>query len=181
MRFTSLGLKRSITLTLVILGLLMAEFFFLEGTFGISLPSDRYSAVSRLELKTKGLDDHFITHNYRFGTVDYLIAHGKKSQTLVLRESFVADRNRGAEGPPNATVTVEGIRDAKVQWTFQEPGQRGDAVTDNLYMVTKFGCCDAPSVYTYFSLADGRKVRTSKGVQLSTKDLEALDGSVIPD
>ncbi len=180
MRFSSLVSKRSVTLTLVILGLLVAEFFFLEGAFGVSLPSDRYSAVSTLEIKAKGLDDHFITRNYRFNTVDCLIAHGTKRRTLVLREAFVADRNPSAEGPPNATVTVEGIHDQKVEWTFQEPGQRGDAVTDNLYMVTKFGCCAAPSVFTYFSLTDGRKVRTSR-VRLSTQELVALEGSLIPD
>ena len=87
------------------------------------------------------------------------MAHGTKSQTLVLREYFVVDHNPNAEGPPNATVTVAG--DSKVLWTFREPGQRGEAVTANLYMVTTFGCCGAPNVYTYFSLADRHKVRSA--------------------
>ena len=180
MRFVSLGSKRSVKLTLVVLGLLLVEFIFLEGTFGVSLPSGRYSAISRLEMKTEGLDDHFITHNYRFNVVDSLIAHGTQRQRSILRESFVADRNPDAEGPADATVTVQGLRGTKVQWTFREPAQRGDAVTDNLYMVTKGGGGEAPNVYTYFSLVDGRRVRIAKGVALSTQELVASDGSVIP-
>ena len=30
-----------------------------------------------------------------------------------------------------------------------------------VYEVTKFGCCDAPPTYTYFSLRDGKKLRTA--------------------
>lgn len=175
MRFSGLGSRRAVILTFVVVGLLVAEFLILEGTIGISLPSDRYSALSRLEMKAKGLEEHYIMHNYRFTAVD------RFHEILVLREYFFADWEPGKEGRPNAMVTVEGIRGGNVQWRFQESGHLGEVVTDNLYMVRTAACCDAPPVYTYFSLADGRKVRTSVHVQLSRDELATLNSSVIPD
>jgi hypothetical protein len=38
-------------------------------------------------------------------------------------------RTDGAEGPPDATVTVEAMIDKTVKWAFHEPGERGDVVT----------------------------------------------------
>jgi hypothetical protein len=42
----------------------------------------------------------------------------------------------------------------------------------------KLGCCDAPPTYTYFSIRDGTKLRSTHDV-LNNKELEALDASVI--
>jgi hypothetical protein len=75
-------------------------------------------------------------------------------------------------------VTVEALKGQDVRWTFQEPGERGDAVTGNLYMVRKGSNGEKPNTYTYFSLADGRKIRTSQNVELSRDELEALDLSI---
>jgi hypothetical protein len=64
-----------------------------------------------------------------------------------------------------------------VRWTFHEPGERGDVVTGNLYMVSRFGNGETGNSYTYFSLTDGRKVGISKYSELSKDQLEALDRS----
>jgi len=170
--------KRILTFVAVTLGLLVGEFVFLEGTIGISLPSDRRSALSSLEIVSRRTGVHFVTHNVRFTVVDLVTEHGSRMDSLVLREAFFMDREEDAEGPPDATVTVTGMVGEKVRWTLQEPGQVGDAVTDNLYRVIKFGHGEIPNAYTYFSLADGRKVR-SNNVELSRDELTALDGSIV--
>jgi hypothetical protein len=114
--------------------------------------------------------------NKRFTVVELLLKRG--SEDLVLRETFYTDLVFGVEGPPNATVTVEAMDGTNVRWTVREPGQRGEPVTDDVYQVTKLGCCDAPPTYTYFSLKDGAKLRTSHN-KLSSDELVALDASVI--
>jgi len=88
------------------------------------------------------------------------------------------DRTDGAEGPPDATITVEAMRGKDVRWAFREPGERREVVTNNLYMVTCFGNGESGNTYTYFSLADGRQVRTHRYVELSREELETLDLSI---
>jgi hypothetical protein len=171
MPFLNLGAKQLRSIILLILGALVAEFFILEGSIGISLPSDRYHATSSAEIKATGLEQHFVLRNYRFSVV------GSGTKTVVLREFFFSDKEDAIEGPPKATVTVSGMTGGKVKWTFREPGERGDVLTDNLYRVVKSGNGETANVYTYFSLADGRKVRTQQA-ELSKDELEALDGSI---
>jgi hypothetical protein len=178
MRLGNLSPKRAAVVALIVLGIAITEFLIFEGTIGVSLPSDRNSALSTLEIKTKGTDIHFITHNKRFTVVDYWYAHGTRRDVLVLRESFFMDRVDSREGPPDSTVTVEAMQGKRVAWTFREAGERGDAVTNKLYMVTKFNGGEIGNVYTYFSLADGRKLRSNQYVPLSTRELEALDLSI---
>jgi hypothetical protein len=156
---------------------LIAEFVLLEGTLGVSLPKDRNSAVSRLEIKVKGTEQHFITWNRRFTVVELLTEHGTRSEPLVLRETVFTDREPSVEGPPNATVTVEALNVKDVRWRFQEPGERREPVTGDVYLVTKLGCCDAPPTYTYFSLRDGSKPRSIHN-KLNNDELAALDGSI---
>src|SRR4051812_6975580 len=170
--------KRSVMFLLVLAGVVVGEFLFLEGTMGISLPSDRGSAVSTVAVTVKGRGaDHVVTENKRFTALEYIPGPGPaRFGPVILRESFFADREFGAEGPPNATVTVEAIVDGKVQWSFQEPGQLGEALDENTYVVRKLGCCDAPSTYTYFSLNGGRKLRTTR-VPLTTNELIAMESA----
>ncbi len=175
MHFRSLSRQQIPVIILLVLGGFLAEFLVLEGAIGVSLPSGRYSASSRLEIKTKGVDLHFITQNMRFDVVDLWTEHGTHREALVLRESFFMDREDGREGPPEATVKVEGLAGERVKWTFQEPG---DVVTDNLYRVIRESNGESPKIYTYFSLVDGRKVRVQKSADLSRDELEALDVSI---
>jgi hypothetical protein len=175
-QFVKVVRKPAVVFPVVLVIALIVEFVLLEGTLGVSLPSDRYSAMSRLDVKVKGTAPHFITLNKRFTVVEVLSKRG--SEDLVLRESFFMDQEFGVEGPPNATVTVEAMNGKDVRWTFREPGQRGEPVTGELYQVTKLGCCDAPPTYSYFSLKDGTKLRSTHN-KLNSNELEALDASVI--
>jgi hypothetical protein len=162
----------------ILVGALLAEFLMLEGAVGISAPSDRYSALSRLQIVAKGSSLHFITRNNRFTVVDLWSDHGTSREALVLREEFFCDKEDGHEGPPNATITVEATVGKRISWTFQEPGESGDVVANNLYRIKRGSNGETANVYTYFSLVDGRKVRTNRSSELSREELESLDASV---
>jgi hypothetical protein len=170
--------KRVFITVCVFVVALITEFVILEGTAGISLPSDRNSALSTLEITAERTGRHFITRNKRFSVVDFWTAHGTRREAQVLRETVFMDREDSVEGSPNATVTVEAMKGKNVRWTFREPGERGDVVTNKVYMVTLFGNGEGPNTYTYFSLVDGRKARVTKSVELSRGELEALDTSI---
>jgi 4-carboxymuconolactone decarboxylase len=139
MPFSNISAKQLRRSILLILVALIAEFFILEGTIGISLPSDRYHATSSVEISTRGLDQHIVTRNYRFSVV------GSGTKTVVLREYFFSDKEDEVEGPLKASITVEGMTRSKVNWTFREPGERGDALTDNVYRVIKWSAGEAPN------------------------------------
>ncbi|MFL6299815.1 MAG: hypothetical protein ACJ71N_04315 [Terriglobales bacterium] len=154
---------------------LLLELFVLEGFVGASLPIDRGSGISSYEIQQKGTELHFITRNKRFSIVDLWSKHGTALEALVLRESFVSDRQDGIEGA-RSTVQVEGVKGGIAKWSFEEPGDTGRPL-NQLYEVTKFGCCDAPSTYTYYSLRDGRKVRTSH-LELNAEEVAGLEKSL---
>ncbi len=151
---------------------LIAEFLILEGFAGISLPSDRDSATSSYEIREKGKELHYITRNKRFSIVDVWSKHGTAVDAIVLRESFVMDRQEGMEGA-NSTVRVEALGEKVIRWSFEEPGEQGAAM-NQMYEVTKFGCCDSPNTYTYFSLRDGKKLRTTHS-KLTPDEFAALE------
>ena len=157
----------------IVLGALAVEFFVLESTIGISRPSDRHSAVSSGEIKVENLEIHFITRNHRFTGVRSTGLH----PDLMLREFFLEDRTPDLEGAPDATVTVDGMDGDTVRWSFRAPGVRGELVTDNIYRIVKYGCCSGPNMYSYFSLENGRKIRTSE-YELPALEITDLERSL---
>jgi hypothetical protein len=169
----TLAIRKPAFILAIILPLaLIAEFVALEGVHGISLPSDRGSAVSSYEIREKGTEVHFITRNKRFSIVDLWSRHGSAVEALVLRESFVIDRQEGIEGD-SSVLKVEALDGNAVKWSFEEAGERGQAL-GQVYEVTKLGCCDAPNTYTYFSLRDGKKLRTTR-TELNRDEFTALE------
>jgi hypothetical protein len=171
-RFAAL-IKRPVFIFAVILPVaLISEFLILEGVVGISFPSDRGSAVSSYEIREKGRELHFTTRNTRFSIVDLWSRHGSAVEALVLRESFVIDRQEGIEGD-RSMLKVEALNGKSVEWRFEEAGERGQTL-GQVYEVTKLGCCDAPNTYTYFSLRDGKKLRTSH-TELNRDEFAALE------
>lgn len=169
-------IRKPVFILAVILPLaLIAEFVFLEGLLGISLPSDRGSAISSYEIREKGTELHFITKNKRFSIVDLWSKHGSAVEAQALRESFVIDRQEGIEGA-GSRVKVEALDGKTVKWSFEEAGERGQAI-NQLYEVTKFGCCDAPNMYTYFSLRDGKRLRSTH-TELNRDEFAALEQSL---
>lgn len=169
----ALALRKPTFILAVILPVaLIAEFVALEGLHGISLPSDRGSAVSSYEIREKRAEVHFITRNKRFSIVDLWSRHGSAVEALVLRESFVIDRQEGIEGD-SSMLKVEALDVNAVKWSFEEDGERGQAF-GQVYEVTKLGCCDAANTYTYFSLRDGKKLRTAHA-ELNRDEFTALE------
>jgi hypothetical protein len=151
---------------------LIAEFAILEDVHGISLPSHRGSAVSSYEIRQKGKELHFITRNKRFNIVDLWGRRGSTVEALVMRESVVIDRQEGIEGD-RSILKVEALDGETVRWSFEEPGERGQAI-GQVYEVTKSGCCGAPPTYTYFSLRDGKKLQTAHR-ELNRDEFTALE------
>ncbi len=141
--------------------ILLLELLILELTVGISLPRiDRASATSRVAIKFVGIGQlHFVTENKRFYAVDYL--EGNVRTTLILRETVALDREVDVEGSGRGLVTVEAFENTvtnRPKWKIQQEGHVGEMFGDVLYKITKRGCCDAPTMYMYFSLRDGKKL-----------------------
>lgn len=171
-RFRLLVTKPLFILAVLLPIALIAEFLILEAGVGISLPVDRGSAVSSYEIREKATEVHFITRNKRFSIVDLWSRNGTAVDALVLRESVVTDRQEGIEGD-KSTVTVEAVDGKNVKWSFEEPGERGEPMSQ-LYKVTKLGCCGSPNTYSYFSLRDGKKLSTTH-TELNRDDFAVLD------
>jgi hypothetical protein len=165
--------KKPVFIYAVILPIVvMVEFAVLEGLIGVSFPAERGSARSTYELRQKGKESHFITRNTRFLVVDDLRNnHLLAFEPLVLRESVLIDRQEGIEGA-YSIVKVEALDENAVKWRFEEPGERGEVI-DRVYEVIKLGCCDAPNTYTYFSLHDGKKLRSTH-MELNSDELVEL-------
>jgi hypothetical protein len=171
-RFGAVVRKPVFILTVVLPFALTAEFVILEAGLRLSLPSDRGSATSTYEIRQKGIDTHYVTRNKRFSIVDLWSNKGRAVEGLVLRESFMMDRQEGVEGA-RSTVKVEALSGNKVTWTFEEPGERGEPI-DQVYKVTRNGCCAAPNTYSYFSLRTGEKLRTTR-IELNPDELASLE------
>jgi hypothetical protein len=169
-------IKKPIFILVIILpAALIAEFAALEGLSGISLPPDRGSATSSYEIRMKGTEEHYVTKNMHFTIVDLSSKHGTAAEALVLRESFVIDQELGIEGD-SSTVKVEALDGKAVKWSFEEAGERGETI-NQIYKVTKFGCCASPNTYTYFSLRDGKKLQSTH-TELSRDEFIALEQSL---
>src|SRR6266496_501872 len=133
-RFAMIVRKPVFILSVILPICLISEFFLLEGFAGISFPSDRGSAVSSYEIREREQETHFITRNKRFSIVDVWSKHGTAREELVLRESFVTDRQDGIEGDIS-TVKVEALDGNRVRWGFEEAGKNGRVMTQ-IYEVT---------------------------------------------
>jgi hypothetical protein len=86
-----------------------------------------------------------------------------KAVDLLLEETFDVRTDSGAEGE-KGTVTVEafpaGANSGKPMWKIRADGSRGEA-EENLYRVSKPGCCGARDLFTYFGLLNGRELFTA--------------------
>lgn len=87
-----------------------------------------------------------------------------KGVELLLSETFDRRLDSGAEGE-KSRVTVEASRadDAagKPLWKISAEGSTGEPTDENVYRVTRPGCCGAQDASIYFSLIDGKELFTS--------------------
>jgi len=139
---------------------------------GIAIPSGTRSAQSKVEVVFKDREMHIITDNKRFTVLNFsphLSFPDPDEKQLLLQESVRIDRKDGFEGQ-SGRVTVEAseIKLAGLGTTIWKLSEDGDAgqlaegeLGDRFYKVTKFGCCDASDISTYFFLGDGHKVYTA--------------------
>jgi hypothetical protein len=80
---------------------------------------------------------------------------------LLLAETFDRRVDTGAEGE-RSSVAVEAYPEpgdgAAALWRLRTEGSSGEAREDNLYRVTRPGCCGAQDLSVFFSLFDGREL-----------------------
>jgi hypothetical protein len=159
--------KLAIILSLILVGVGLAGFVVYK-TRGIAIPSGARQARSSVSILLKDQDVHVITDNKRFTVLNFSPSYqipDPKAQQLLLLESFWSDRRDGVEGQLGR-VTVEASEITLAGhggklWTLQEDGDEGKLDGDRFYKVVKYGCCDAPNVYSYFFLGNGQKIYTS--------------------
>ncbi len=172
--------KRTAILIAIFVMALVGEFFLLEGTTGIKFLSDRYSGLSQAELKIVGRDLHLVTRNTHFTVHEFVPPHQQYRDIVVLRQTVFLDRIDGKEGG-KSRIKVEMLDDKKVRWSFEEDGIgptiEGKIVADYVYEVSKFGCCGAPAVFSYYSLLDGRNLEPGSS-RLSRDQVMALNTSL---
>ncbi len=104
----------------------------------------------------------FVTENRSFRFAEILGDEGVYEALLLLEETYHNERTDGIEGVHgNATVKTwqlksSGRRD--LLWTLQAKGNEGDIYDDRLFRLTEWGCCDAPNVYSYYSIFNAKKL-----------------------
>jgi hypothetical protein len=116
-------------------------------------------------------DGRRITHtvNRRFS---YATAYPERTrgESLVLSETFDRLFDSGAEGE-KSMVTVEAFRaddalGAHPRWSLRAEGSGGEPA-ENLYRVSRPGCCGAQDLSLYFSLLNGRPLFSADSPILS--------------
>jgi hypothetical protein len=149
------------------------------GVLGIPIPY-KNSSTSTIQIIRTGKELHFITENTRFLMHEFS-SPTRGFQWSILRETYRRDQIEGQEGS-NSNLALELLDGKRSKWRFQEIGKgggiQGEIVSDYVYQITKYGCCDAPPTFVYFSLADGRKLGPEQDKVMPSDALEALDESI---
>ena len=106
----------------------------------------------------------YLTENRSFRFAEVLGDTGNYEAVLLLEEAYRNERTDGVEGVQgHATVkawTVKRDGERELRWTFQETGNEGD-MEDRFFRVTAWGCCDIPTVYSYYNVLTGKKLYVS--------------------
>ena len=110
-------------------------------------------------------------HNTRLTVVHHWFDQGSQLEFLILRESFYVVVAPNIQG---SRIVVEVLDGEDLRARFEDQGERGDLVTDNIYKITRNG---DPTTYTFYSLRSGEKLKTVH-VDLNRHEIMALDASV---
>jgi hypothetical protein len=106
----------------------------------------------------------YVTENRSFRFAEVLGDKGNYEAVLLLEEAYHNERTDSVEGVRgSATVkawTVKRDGERELRWTFQETGNEGD-VEGRFFRVTAWGCCDIPTVYSYYNVLTGKKLYVS--------------------
>jgi hypothetical protein len=106
----------------------------------------------------------YVTENRSFRFAEVLGDKGEYEAILLLEETFKNERTEGIEGV-RGTGTVKAWtlgpnQERNRRWTFQATANEGE-VRDRFFRVTAWGCCDAPTVHTYYNMLTGHKLYVS--------------------
>jgi hypothetical protein len=100
----------------------------------------------------------YITDNGSFHFVEVLGDKGDYEAVLLLEEHYRNENTAGIEGMRgDASITAWTIgmgHQREVRWTAHEKANEGE-IRDRFFRLTAWGCCDSPSVYTYYNLLSG--------------------------
>jgi len=106
----------------------------------------------------------YVTENRSFRFAEVVGDTGNYEAVLLLEEAYRNERTDGIEGVQgNATVkawTFKRDGERELRWIFQETGNEGD-VGGRFFRVTAWGCCDIPTVYSYYNVLTGKKLYVS--------------------
>lgn len=106
----------------------------------------------------------YITENRSFRFVEVLNDEGQEADLLLLEETYHNERRADEEGMRgNASIkawTLSPGGQRKLRWSFREVGNAGTA-QGRLFRVAAWGCCDAPTIYSFYNLLTGKKLYVS--------------------
>jgi len=123
-----------------------------------------YRAESSAHVISTEEADTYITDNHSFQFVEVLGDTGSYEAVLLLEKAYRNERTDFIEGSRGSatirawTIGKQGSRTER--WILTESGNEGE-VQDRFFRVVSWGCCDIPTLFTYFNLLDGKKLYTS--------------------
>ena len=157
-----LGRSRMKTVAVVLIAVLFG--FPNKGISTEKKPVPPYRAES-LAYVVKGKDAWtYVTENRSFRFAEVLGDEGNYEAVLLLEETYHNERTDGIEGMRGtATVKAWSVhrgRQRQLRWAIRENGNDGEVI-DRFFRVTAWGCCDTPTVYSYYNVLTGRKLYSS--------------------
>jgi hypothetical protein len=106
----------------------------------------------------------YVTENRLFRFEEILGDTGTYETLLLLEETYHNERTPGVEGTKGKVTvnawTLKQGKDRELRWTLQASGNEGDA-RDRFYRVIQWGCCDAPTVYSYYNILNAKRLYIS--------------------
>ena len=106
----------------------------------------------------------FVTENGSFRFREVLGDKGTYEALLFLEETYRNERTDGIEGMTGqATIKAWDVKPKEhreLRWTLQAKGNEGE-IEDRLFRLTEWGCCDLPTVYSYYSILNAKKLYIS--------------------
>jgi hypothetical protein len=106
----------------------------------------------------------YVTENRSFRFEEVLGDSGDYEAVILLEQTYHNERTPGLEGTRGRVTvnawTVKQGKDRQLRWTLEADGNEGD-VRDRFYRVVQWGCCDVPTVYSYYSILNAKKLYIS--------------------
>jgi hypothetical protein len=106
----------------------------------------------------------YVTENRSFQFEEVLGDSGDYEAVILLEQTYHNERTPGLEGTTGKVTvnawTLKQGKERQLRWTLEASGNEGD-VRDRFYRVIKWGCCDVPTVYSYYSILNAKKLYVS--------------------